>query len=362
MERQARLMYSVDKQKQLKDFAEAVAVPVGLTDSAKWPVRAGTVIFPVRNILVREFLEQVEASGILGYPDKWRAAFDGPTQLWRTSHHLLNGLMDDGFDKSVIASKILVLIEGIAALNNGHYFERLGKHIMLDDADVQQAVSVDMIEGKTQARKALMLAGLLWSYSETNFFVAHELTCEYHGPYVLADGTYAVIREFKNLKPTELWENRDYNGLPEYIRVITIHNNTLEIGFDAYNNLYDEKGTMAASLLRGCALADGHALSEEEISDLIAVISEKVESFAAEVNAMDSLSVARKYMEVFWYRKKSLTDYMGISWKPAKELYTVLEEGLKVGPKKPPKKTPSGRTPVEELAELYDCSADYKPE
>jgi len=114
-------MYSVDKQKQLKDFAEAVAVPVGLTDSAKWPVRAGTVIFPVRNILVREFLEQVEASGILGYPDKWRAAFDGPTQLWRTSHHLLNGLMDDGFDKSVIASKILVLIEGIAALNNrGH--------------------------------------------------------------------------------------------------------------------------------------------------------------------------------------------------------------------------------------------------
>ena len=355
-ERSVKLMYSVDKKKQLKDFAEAVAIPVGLTDGAKWPVRAGTVIFPVRNILVKEFMEQIESSGIVGNPERWRKAFDGPTQLWRTSHHLLNGLVDDGFGKDVIAEKVLVLLEGIAALNNGHYFERLGNHIILDESEVEKITNVAMVEGNKEARKFLHLAGLLWAYSETNYFVAHELTCEYHGPYKLKNGNYAVIREFMNLKPVDLWENRDYNGLPSTIKVITIHKNTLDIKFDAYNNLYDENGTMPLSLIKGIAYADDVFLPLIEIESLINLLSEKVRIFSDEVNSMDSLSVARKYMEIFWYRKKSLTSYMGIDWRPAPEFYSILEDGLKVGSPKTAKKTPSGRTPVEELAELYDCS------
>lgn len=351
-------MYLIDKKQQLRDFATALAVPVGLTDRAKWPVRAGTVIFPVRNILVREFIWQIEKSGIKGNPDKWRKAFDGPTQLWRMSHHLVNGLMDENIDPSYIAKQILLFLEGISALNNNHYFERIGKHIILDDVDIQKAIAVDMIEGKKEARKVLMLAGILWAYSETNYFVAHELTCEYHGPYVLLDGNYAVIREFKNIRPVELWPERDYSNLPDFLRIITIHDNTLDIGFDAYNNLFDEKGTMASSLLRGAVcMADNQPISLNEVSQLLSAFSEKIECFTSEVDEMSKINVARKYMEVFWYRKKSLTDYMGISWKPTGDLYDTLEDGLVNGSEK--KATAPLNSPdlVAELEKKYDYSA-----
>lgn len=356
-------MYSINKKQQLKDFAAAVAVPVGLTDSEKWPVRAGTVIYPVRNVLVKEFVSQINASGIKGNPEKWRKAFDGPTQLWRMSHHLVNGLVDEDVHPSEIAEQILLFLEGIAALNNDHYFERIGKHIILVDSDVNETISVDMLEGKKDARKALMLAGLLWSYSETNYFVAHELTCEYHGAYPLPDGNFAVIREFMNLRPAELWPARDYGNLPDSLRIITIHDSTLDIGFDAYNNLFDEKGTMATSLLRGAVCtADNRSLSVDEISTLISTFSVKVEAFTVEVDAMSKLDVARKFMEVFWYRKKSLTDYMGISWKPSEELYAFLEEGLAQGPKKKTGSTPASSelNPVDALAKQYDFSAHLK--
>jgi len=355
-------MYSVNKKKMLKDFAQALAIPVGLTDSAKWPVRAGTVIYPVRNLLVNEFISQIESSGIIGKPDEWRKAFDGPTQLWRMSHHLISGLVDDQVEKSIIADRILLLLEGIAALNNDHYFERTGAHYILNHNEISDIIAgYDSVE-KSKSRKLLSLAGLLWSYSETNYFVAHELTCEYHGAYKLANEGYAVIREFKNLQPTQLWSNRDFSGLPEYIRIVTFHDDSLQIQFDVYNNLFDETGTMAPSITGGYAFADGKQLSFEECLRLIALISKKVTLFTDEVDAMSKQEIAHKYKDVFWYRKKSLADYMGIDWKPVPEISKTLDEGLAAGP---PKKTVAPKsdtllTPVEKFAIEYDFSEYVK--
>ncbi|GHU44508.1 hypothetical protein FACS1894190_15940 [Spirochaetia bacterium] len=343
----------------LKDFAQALAIPVGLTDSLKWPVRAGSVIFPIRNLLVNEFISQIEASGIIGKPDEWRRAFDGPTQLWRMSHHLISGLVDDKVEKSVIADRILLLLEGIAALNNDHYFEKTGAHYIFSGSEVAEVASSFKSLEKATARKLLMLSGLLWAYSETNYFVAHELTCEYHGAYKLADDTYAVVREFKNLRPTQLWSNRDFNGLPEYIRVITFHDKSLQIQFDVYNNLFDEAGTMAPSITGGYAIADGKQLSYDEILSLIVTVSEKVTAFTEEVNALSKQEIAHKYKDIFWYRKKSLADYMGVGWRPSDEIAKTLDEGLAAGQPAAPKSA-SSLSPVEKFAIEYDFSEYVK--
>src|SRR5438552_14079842 len=47
---------------------------------------------------------------------------------------------------------------------------------------------------------------LMWAYTESIFFRAHDLTKEFHGPYLYASDTKRfVIREFRNLQPRELW-------------------------------------------------------------------------------------------------------------------------------------------------------------
>ena len=352
-------MYSVDKKIQLKDFAKAVAIPVGLTDSAKWPVRSGSVIFPVRNIMVHEFLSQVESSGITGKPAEWRKAFDGATQIWRNSHHLVNGLLDDNIDKNIIAKRILLLLEGVAALSNNHYFDALGSHLVMTDDETHKAFSIETRIAKPNDKKLLSLSGLLWSYSEANYFVAHELMCEYHGAYKLPGGGFMFVRDFKNLKPIELWNEREYSGIPEYIRIVTFHDSTLNIKFDVYNNLYDEHGTLAPSFTGGYAYADGQALTGNDLIGLIETISEKIVTFADEVDSMPKQDIAHKYLEIFWYRKKSLADYMGIDWRPSAELFEVQDAGIAEGqPKKVAQKKDITRTPVEQFTIDFDFS-DY---
>ena len=355
---EAKFMYQIDKKQQLKDFAKAVAIPVGLTDSAKWPVRAGTVIFPVRNILVHEFIDQIYNAGIVGNEVSWRKAFDGPTQLWRMTHHMINGLLDDHTDRHEVASTILIFLEGIASLSYDHYFEALGNHIILSDDALNIALNVHFENNRKAARLALLLSGLIWSFSETNYFVAHELTCEYHGPYKLSDGNFALIRDFKNTSPSQLWPERDYGGLPANIQIITIHDGSLEISFDTYNNLYDDSGTMASSLLSSSVISDGNEMSISEVQGLILTFSKKITDFSNQVDAMNHNQVAKKYMEVFWYRKKSLSDYMGISWKPSAYLYDVLENGLKRGPEKKAGTVSKSKTTPEYLAKYYDFSDD----
>lgn len=351
-------MYSVDKKTQLKDFASAIAVPVGLTDSHKWPVRAGTVIFPVRNHFVNQLLIQLSEANIAGQPQKWKEAFHSPTQLWRMSHHLVLGLLDEGMSGTHIAEKILLLLEGISVLSNGHYFEPMGSHKILNDLDVE-SLSQKSRMNHNDSRTLLSLSGALWAYSEVNYFVAHELTCEYHGAYELQSGEKAVVRDFINLCPHDLWVERDFGGLPKQLRIVTFHDNSLDISYDVYNNLFDNNGTLRASLLNGYAIADGLVVSTQDVQSLINCISEKIAKFADEVELMDKNAIAHKYMDIFWYRKKSLTDYLNIQWKPDSTLSDLLNQGLKVGPQKAKPKDNdknSTKSVVEKISEEFDFS------
>jgi hypothetical protein len=148
-----------------------------------------------------------------------------------------------------------------------------------------------------------------------------------------------------------------FEGLPDFLRIITIHDERLDIKFDAYNNLYDERGTMVTSLLEGAVYySDNNTLSIAKINELLDIFSSKVSIFTAEVDLMHEFDVAVKYMEVFWYRKKSLADYIGVSWKPSQDVYKTLEEGLKNGPGKKGVSPPNGWDLVEELTQKYDFS------
>jgi hypothetical protein len=257
-----------------------------------------------------------------------------------------------------IAEKILLLLEGISVLSNGHYFESMGSHKILNDLDVE-ALSQNLRMNFDDSRTLLSLSGVLWAYSEVNYFVAHELTCEYHGAYKLQSGEKAVVRDFINLCPSDLWPERDFGGLPERLRVVTFHDSSLDISYDVYNNLFDKNGTLRTSLVDGYALADGLVVSIQEVQRLISCLSEKIALFADEVELMDKNMIAHKYMDIFWYRKKSLTDYLNVHWKPDNTLSDLLNQGLKVGPQKAKPKDnnkSSSKSVVEKITEEFDFS------
>jgi hypothetical protein len=113
------------------------------------------------------------------------------------------------------------------------------------------------------------------------------------------------------------------------------------------------QATIYPSLIGATIIADGEFLAETEIDNLINVYSKKITDFSTEVNNFSVQETAKKYMEVFWYRKKSLADYIGTSWKPSDYLYPLLAEAIAKGQ---PKSKPVGDSLENELSKKYDFS------
>ena len=316
----------------LYEFAKCIAVPVGFTDNAKWPIRAGRVIGPVRKYFSQEYISQLHDSKVDSNPIIWKKAFNNPSQLWRLSHHFVGGLSDLNLSGEEIANDILLHLNGILTLSSNNMFNRIGSHLIIDNDELHRISRSSYNESIEFSKALLHLSGLLWAFSETNYFVAHELICEYHGPYEIAPEKYIIIRDFRELHPVELWPQFNYDDLPSFIRIITYHNSKIDIGFDVYNNLFDNTGSIAKSIIGSSIVIDNNeVVSIDDITTLQNTISHKMMEIYSHISSMSELEIAHKYLDLFWYRKKSLSDYLNVSWQPNPDYHIILDETLKNG-------------------------------
>ena len=211
MEKRGKSMLSINNKELLYEFAKCIAVPVGFTDTAKWPIRSGRVFGPVRKYFSKEYISQLNTAGVISDPEIWKKAFNNPSQLWRLSHHFVGGLSDLELPGEEIAKNILLHLNGILTLSANNMFNRIGPHLIIEQSSLEAITSHKYCDAPEYYNALLQLSGLLWSFSETNYFVAHELVCEYHGPYEIAPDRFVIIRDFRELHPVELWPEFNYD-------------------------------------------------------------------------------------------------------------------------------------------------------
>ena len=338
----------------LKNYAEAVSVPLSLSDTTKWPIRAGRVLKPVLGVFAQEILSDIRKLGLGDDPSRWKSYFDTPTQLWRLSHHFINGLIDSGSSPSEIADQLIILLGGIRTLSSGHMFNIKGSHLTMNDDEASGLLAwCDSTIPHENGRDILRLSVALWSYTEALYFVAREISCEYHGPYFLNDGRLVIVRDFKYLKPIDLWSEDILVQLPEPIRIVTMHNPTISVYFDVYNNLYVESGDMLSSLEGGWVLL-GNASSVKDVSGLLQSTIIGIGQLAEFVQNMDSADIIKRYINIFWYRKARLALESRGDWRPREDIITAALSTVNDSSGSKTRSTP--RPAMSELASRYDYS------
>lgn len=328
---------------KLRDFAEAIAIPLSVSDTVKWPIRAGRAIKLVKSDFANDFALQMERAIELYGEYFWKQAFSNPSQIWRVSHHLINGWKDAGNERQYIANKIEQLLNGIDVLSEGNHYEAFGSH-------VTASKNIANIGNGTNNRNILRLGALLWAYSETLYFVAREICCDYQGPYSYEDNTIIIIRQYANLCPDELWTQLSALKDIDKIIIKTQHAD-LAVSFDVYNNLYVEHGDINSSFLNGEVIIDGQTASIVEINDLINNISKEMMILHSMIEAMEEEELIWQYIRIFWYRKKGIAKLLNESWEPSIELKEKIKgyHGIK-------KKNSTARPTRGELIAQYDYS------
>lgn len=169
------------------------------------------------------------------------------------------------------------------------------------------------------------LCGILWAYSEAPFFVAHDIAMEEHGLYGY-NSKRIMFRDFFNLKPAELWPECSEFPFNE-IRIICVYNERFNVDFDVFYNTYPNQGNVIEDLEEFYIEADDSRLELVDIHKITNSSAKIIESISKKIESMNEMEIAKKYADIFWYRKKPLRDALGKDWKPPKEIYTKIEQG-----------------------------------
>lgn len=307
----------------LKKFSQLIAIPLYNTDGIKWPIRSGFIINPVCDIFALEYISQLDALVESYETECWNKAFPNSLSLWRFAHHTINGLEKAGVSKDNIAKKIQNIIRIITVLAGKHCFEE-GKHCVLTEYEINTLLDYKLFSEDTDNYLFLKLSALLWAYSDALYFQGREVCCEYHGPYDCRQGTISIIRDYKNFCPSDLWPELTFDTTYKHIRIITIHDGSLKLFIDAYNNISIIDGNFSTSILGGILLIDGQIANRSRIKILVEEFTQKLAFLTKFVGEINEKKLFEKYLHIFWYRKKQLADFLDMSWTPPQKAIDII--------------------------------------
>jgi len=309
-------------------FRESIIIPLANTDASKWPIRSGRISRLCLDEFSSEFFEDIHS---LRQRDMSKpsiaALFRNPTHLWRMSHHLLNGLRLLSTSLETQQQETLTLLEIISYLKYGDLFCSDGANIIWSPAQIADTVDdLRPIEEHGEARLVHQLAGVLWAYAESLYFVAHELSVEIHGPYKLPGGYSLLVRDFFDLRPSPLWPSIASLVSHQSVRIMIIYEH-LEAHLDVYNNLYiDSRKRLIDEALCYQVLIDGHTASLSQIQQLILEASRAIEVISKEVDSWSLEQIARQYIHIFWWRKAVLSEALQKDWRPPEKVLKRMVE------------------------------------
>ena len=125
------------KKNRLKEFASAIAVPLHNTDGIKWPIRSGTIISQVGELYALEYMNQLEELINTVDPEWWYKTFTNSLNIWKVSHHLINGFNKAGVKRKEIARYIDEIIDVLEVISHGEPLLRTN-HFVLDYTLINQ--------------------------------------------------------------------------------------------------------------------------------------------------------------------------------------------------------------------------------
>ena len=312
-------------------FRESIIIPLANTDADKWPICSGRISRLCLDEFSSEFFADIHCLREQNMSEPSIAAlFRNPTHLWRMSHHLLNGLRLLSASLETQQQAILTLLEMISYLKYGDLFCSDGANIIWSPVQIADTVDeLQPIEEPGAARLVHQLAGVLWAYAESLYFVAHELSKEIHGPYEVPGGYWLLVRDFFDLHPFPLWPSIDALVSYQTVRIMVLYQH-LEAHLDVYNNLYIDSGMrLIDEALCYQVLIDGHTASLSQIQQLILEASRAIGVISNEVDSWSLEQIARQYIHIFWWRKAVLSKALQKDWRPPeKVLQRVVERNI----------------------------------
>ncbi|MCP4218954.1 MAG: hypothetical protein GY765_30250 [bacterium] len=346
-------MFSRNELQKIDRYRQSLIVAWANVDYNDWPVKLNAAFHLFLEDFGREFREDLlylEEQDGMTMPEIARN-FYNPARIYRLIDNVIYGVRRLKYSLEQQRRLTLKLLEMVKSLKYGSEFNHDGRNTIFTPE--RQTEAFDKIRSKDkctqeESRYLHRFCGLIWAYTESVFFRAHDVTKELHGPYTIDGSTDKLnVKEYLNLQPREIWP--DMPLLPcDNIKVYKLYNNSVDIEIDAFNHIYHKGGSPVPNLLHYYIEENGKEVTLDRLEELSHSVEDTITSISDRIEEMSWGERVCKYAEIFWFRKRPLRIARGLDWTVPEHVKEKIMAG-KENPKRVPILT---EQQVERLAKL----------
>lgn len=309
---------------QLTAYKKSLKTAWGYNDYNDWPIKFNSIM----HLFLREFSDEfvTDLYEVLQRYDQKEISkkFHNPARIYRIIHSIVYGMKANKISIEKQQEVASIMLNMVSELKSGSPFNENGCNIILNN--INQLHEYNYFKSdEVQAMNLQRFFGLMWAYTESIFFRAHDVTKEIHGLY--HDGRDRVlIREYYNLRPSEIWSNvtfLDYSNL----KFITYYSDELDISLDAYNHIYFNGGNYIKNMIKYRIEADGKEVTLDELMQQIPKVEACINSIHDWAEQSSQTDKINRYADIYWYRKKPLKDLLGKEWGVPQNVKNKVENG-----------------------------------
>lgn len=301
------------KKNRLDSYKKSLESAWGYNDYNDWPIKVNSIM----HLFLKEFaqevvedIQQIEKENIS--INKLLNLFGNPARIYRIIDPVIFGMKRMAFPLDFQREIVMKMLDYVNAMKAGSEFNENGRNLILTDKKINDLLNSNRIyaANTTSAEIIQRFCGIMWAYTESVFFRAHEVTKEVHGSYDLGDSRQLVIREYLNLQPIDLWGYRIPFLKYKKIVIYAIYNSKLELKIDSYNHLFLNQGNYKEDMVEYFILADDNPIDLKELEALMKDALFTITDIHGWADTQDWKSIANKYVDIYWYRKRPLREVL----------------------------------------------------
>lgn len=299
---------------KLRLYKESLKSAWGYNDYNDWPIKFNSVMHLFLEEFSQEILDDIKEISEKQISSSTVAeAFINPARIYRLINPLLYGMKRLRCSISEQRRLACYFLDLVQILKYGPPFNEEGRNIIFSPEKVRKIVDQVNMQPSTQeeARRIQQFCGIMWAYTESIFFRAHDVTKEIHGPYVLSNGDQLLIRRYLNLRPMDMIKDMRLLDCDE-ISIYTRYSSDLKLTIDSYNHLFLQDGNYIRDLCSYAIKCDGKLISIDELRGKVDQMCETIRQVHQWVSKADWQTLTLRYAEIYWYRKRPLKILLGM--------------------------------------------------
>ena len=307
----------------LEKYRRSLESAWGYNDYNDWPIKFNSIMHLFIKEFADEFVSDLEKCRKEYSTFTIANPFNNPSRIYRIIHSVLCGMKRSHRNIEQQRNIANYMLELTACLKIGSPFNEDGRNLILDNIDdlfINKSIS------ECEKNKIAQICSILWSYSESIFFRAHDITKEFHGLYKRSDGKQLLIRDYFNLYPYQIWSNIPLLPINS-IRIISMYPPNLYLKIDTYDHLFLEQGNLKNDMIGYRIIIDNKDITLESGLSIVEKSLESIREISKWSKHEKYPEIIKKYAEIYWFRKKPLCDLLKKDWHVPEAVYKKIDNG-----------------------------------